>query len=112
MNPAVDDRFTLVFHERLAFALGRSGLSSQEIAARLEVSRNTVSSWTNGRNKPRPRDLKAFALATGYPVQWLETGEAPHDGGAPDGEVVHPLGLEPRTHWIRSGRRHLEAVAA
>ncbi|MFC5432667.1 helix-turn-helix domain-containing protein [Microbacterium suwonense] len=58
-------------------ALRHTGIGVQEIADRLQVSRNAVSSWINGRHKPRRRDLVAFAMATGYPVRWLETGEAP-----------------------------------
>ncbi|WP_430539286.1 helix-turn-helix domain-containing protein [Microbacterium dauci] len=85
MELALDPKYTMDFAERLSFAQRRSGLGVQEIADRLDVSRNAVSTWINGRNKPRPRDLKAFALLTGYPVLWLETGEAPHGGGAPTG---------------------------
>ncbi|WP_372457098.1 helix-turn-helix domain-containing protein [Microbacterium allomyrinae] len=67
----------------------RSGLSVQELAERLEVSRNTVSAWINGHNRPRSRDLKAFALATGYPLAWLETGEAPTPVGPEGSPVTH-----------------------
>lgn len=84
MQVQTDPRFVLEFSDRLALAQRRSGLSVQELADRIEVHRNSISAWINGRNRPRSRDLKAFALATGYPVRWLETGEAPHDGGAPD----------------------------
>ncbi|MDF2826882.1 MAG: hypothetical protein K0R01_165 [Mycobacterium sp.] len=85
MQTATDPRFLLDFSDRLALAQRRSGLSVSELAERIEVHRNTVGAWINGRQRPRSRDLKAYALATGYPVRWLETGEAPHDGGAPDG---------------------------
>lgn len=86
MNPMTDARFEIDFADRMSKALRYSGLGVQEIAEGIQVSRNTVSSWINGRHKPRRRDLVAFALATGYPVEWLETGEAPHDGGtSPDG---------------------------
>jgi transcriptional regulator with XRE-family HTH domain len=61
--------------DRMRKALRTSDLSVQQIAERLEVSRNTVSAWINGRNKPRRRDLRDFALGTGVPLAWLETGE-------------------------------------
>jgi transcriptional regulator with XRE-family HTH domain len=62
--------------DRMRKALRTSDVSVHEIAERLEVSRNTVSAWINGRNKPRPRDLRDFALATGVPRSWLESGDA------------------------------------
>ena len=74
---ASTDRYELRFSERMWLALHRSDIPVQELADRLEVSRNSVSSWINGRTRPRRRDLRAFALATGYPITWLETGMAP-----------------------------------
>lgn len=84
LQTSTDPRFTLDFSDRLALAQRRCGLSVQELADRIEVHRNTVSAWINGRARPRTRDLKAYALATGYPVPWLETGEAPSDGDGAD----------------------------
>ena len=79
-----DERLEFDRSDRIRRALRVSGVSVQEMADHLEVSRNTVSNWINGHSSPRPRDLRALALRTGFPFSWLETGEAPHDGGAPD----------------------------
>lgn len=95
MNPATDPRFEMDLADRMTKALRFSGLGVQEMAERLQVSRNAVSSWINGRHAPRPRDLKAFALATGYPVAWLETGEPPHDDGGPDGSHLRESNPRP-----------------
>ncbi|WP_409063223.1 helix-turn-helix domain-containing protein [Antiquaquibacter oligotrophicus] len=54
-------------------AMRVADLDVSEVAARLEVHRNTVSAWINGRNVPRPRDLRAFADLTGVPREWLES---------------------------------------
>ncbi|MBZ4486265.1 helix-turn-helix domain-containing protein [Microbacterium sp. cx-55] len=69
--------------DRIRRAMRVSGLGTGDLADALEVSRNTVTNWISGRTAPRPRDLKAIALRTGFPFAWLETGEAPHDGGTP-----------------------------
>ena len=69
--------------DRMRKALRTSELSVQEIAERLEVSRNTVSAWINGRNKPRRRDLRDFALSTGVPLEWLENGDSGPSGDDP-----------------------------
>ncbi|WP_373889773.1 helix-turn-helix domain-containing protein [Microbacterium sp. ASV81] len=71
--------------DRLNLALRRSGLTAQQLAAKIDISRATISAWINGRNEPRRKELAAFALATGYPVRWLETGEAPIQGGPGSG---------------------------
>lgn len=84
LQTVTDPRFVLDFSDRLALAQRRSGMSVQELAERIEVHRNTIGAWINGRARPRSRDLKAFALATGYPVEWLETGMAPSDGDGAD----------------------------
>jgi transcriptional regulator with XRE-family HTH domain len=84
--------------DRMRKALRTSDLSVQEIADSLEVSRNAVSAWINGRNKPRRRDLRDFALRTGVPLGWLETGNPGPSDDDPGSGTVHPPGLEPGTH--------------
>lgn len=53
------------------------GLTVQSVAARLGVSRNTVSNWLNGRVRPDQRTLIAWAEVTGVPYRWL-TSFQPH----------------------------------
>jgi transcriptional regulator with XRE-family HTH domain len=79
-------------------ALRYSGVGVQEMADHLDVSRNAVSSWINGRNEPRRRDLRDFALRTGYPLSWFEKGKCtPWDlnpeptGSGSDEDVVIPI---------------------
>ncbi|KNY08015.1 helix-turn-helix domain-containing protein [Microbacterium sp. GCS4] len=93
MNPLTDPRFELDLSDRMTKAVRHSGMGVAELAERIQVSRNAVSSWINGRHKPRRRDLVAFALATGYPVSWLETGVAPEN-------PVGPAGIEPTTSTV------------
>ena len=106
-----DPRFVMDFADRLALAQRRSGLTVQDLAERIEVHRNTVGAWINGRQRPRSRDLKSFALATGYPVRWLETGEAPSGGYGAD--PSRPRESNPRPfHYMRQGSvAHLQKVA-
>lgn len=72
-----DSRFEFDQADRLRRALRVSGIAVNDMADYLQISRNTVTAWINGRNKPRRRDLAAFALRTGFPLSWLETGMAP-----------------------------------
>ncbi|MCU4295496.1 XRE family transcriptional regulator [Brevibacterium permense] len=76
-NPDLDILHRLEFTraDRLAKSLTASGVSSQEMADYLEVSRNTISNWINGRTSPRRPDLLAWALRTGVPIDWIESGE-------------------------------------
>jgi transcriptional regulator with XRE-family HTH domain len=78
--------------DRMRKALRVSELGVQEIAESLEVSRNAVSAWINGRNTPRDRDVKMFAMRTGVDYDWLRFGAS-----------VHPPGLEPGTHCFAHG---------
>jgi transcriptional regulator with XRE-family HTH domain len=63
--------------DRLRKALREAGISVQEMAEYLEISRNTVGSWINGHHRPRPSDLKQWALRTGVSYPWLTYGELP-----------------------------------
>lgn len=73
---------------RLRMALDFAGLSVQEMADVLELSRTTLSSWMNDRGAlPRKIFLKEWSLKTGVDYQWLVTGTArsrrpdgPNDG--------------------------------
>lgn len=69
--------------DRMRKALRHSGVGVQEIAEYLDVSRNTVSTWINGRIEPSTQTLRLWALRCGVPYDWLRDGKAP--GGDPDG---------------------------
>lgn len=71
------EKFNLGRPYRLRKALNHSGVKVSEMAEHLEVSPNSVTNWINGHAWPRRRDLAKFALRTGYPIEWLETGELP-----------------------------------
>lgn len=68
--------------DRLRKSLQVHDIGVQEIAARMHVSRNTVSNWINGRVTPSSRQLMAWAAATGAPLEWLSTGAVPNRGVA------------------------------
>ncbi|NNG77804.1 helix-turn-helix transcriptional regulator [Brevibacterium luteolum] len=61
--------------DRLAKSLSAAGLSSQEMAQHLGVSRNTISNWLNDRTSPRRAELILWAMRTQVPLEWIETGE-------------------------------------
>lgn len=48
-----------------------SGLSQEELARRVGVTRQAVSHWENGRNLPRPDELRALATALQTPLAIL-----------------------------------------
>lgn len=62
--------------DRLRKARETTGLNQSHFAERLGVSRNTVSSAEAGAVQVRRITLNAWAMATGVPVEWLETGES------------------------------------
>lgn len=99
--------------DRLRKAREVAGVSQDDMAEQIGVSRRSIVRYEGGGSVPKSA-LLLYSLRTGVPMAWLQNGEAPPtgDGG---GAGVHPLGLEPRTHWlIDSARsvRHLTAVAA
>lgn len=63
--------------DRLRKSLDHAGMSPNEMAEYLEVHRNTISNWINGRAQPRPSDLKLWALRTGVSYEWITEG---HEG--------------------------------
>jgi transcriptional regulator with XRE-family HTH domain len=85
--------------DRMRKALRIADVSSIEVADYLGVSPTSVSNWLGGRAKPRRGMLRSFALRTGVPFVWLETGVAPSSDGddGATGDVVRLEGLEPPT---------------
>lgn len=77
--------------DRMRKALRVSGLGVQEIADYLDVSRNTVSTWINGRITPSTQTVRLWALRTGVPYEWLRDGTTPRTSpDTPGGQVITP----------------------
>ncbi|MGW0052090.1 helix-turn-helix transcriptional regulator [Nocardia nova] len=70
---------------RLRIARETAGLDQGQLAELMGVSRNSVGNAESGKHTPRKILINAWALATGVPAYWLETGN-PHPGG-PDGGI-------------------------
>lgn len=69
---------------RLKMALDHSDISVQAMANQLGVTRATLSRWMSDKgSRPKKAYLMQWALLTGVPFEWIETGRiAPPD---PDG---------------------------
>ena len=57
--------------DRLRKSLRAAGVTVQEIADYLEVNRNTVGNWINGRATPSASTIRLWALRCGVPYDWL-----------------------------------------
>ena len=61
-----------------------TGMGLREFATEIGVSPDTLTSAEKDRRKVRTITFNAYALATGVPVEWLQTGAEPtdrNDGG-------------------------------
>lgn len=70
--------------DRLRKARELTGLGVREFAAEIGVSHGTITNAESDRRTVRPITIKAYAMRTGVPVEWLETGIAPTQP-TPDG---------------------------
>ncbi|MGC8514498.1 MAG: helix-turn-helix domain-containing protein, partial [Acidimicrobiales bacterium] len=59
---------------RLLLALEAAGLSIQDLAGSMGLSRNTIGNWLAGRTHPKDYALREIAGITGVDPQWLLTG--------------------------------------
>jgi transcriptional regulator with XRE-family HTH domain len=89
-------------YARLHLARFMAGLEMQELADRMDISRGTVSNYEDADySRQRQRStIRLWALATGYPFDWLADGVP----SSPDGESVkhrgygHDAGSEAIVH--------------
>jgi transcriptional regulator with XRE-family HTH domain len=72
--PAPPPALSFDLRHRMARALEHSGVGISDIAARLGVSRSTISNWLHGRAEPRSVYLALWAEITQVDTDWLATG--------------------------------------
>lgn len=83
--------------DRLRKSLRVADISVQDMADYLDVSRNTVSAWINGRTPPSTQSIRLWALATSVAYEWLKDGTEPGDigPGGPGGDGGQPSPRDP-----------------
>jgi transcriptional regulator with XRE-family HTH domain len=68
---------------RLQRSLAHAGVTVEEIAEEMDVSRSTVSRWLNDRGAPpKAPYVKQWALKTGVPYAWLADTDPTGRGGS------------------------------
>ena len=68
--------------DRLRKARERTGLEQEPFADEIGVSRGTIRNYETGATRHlKPIVLRAWALRTGVPLSWIETGVAPTTNG-------------------------------
>ena len=91
----------MTLSEKIAYCRKKAGLSQEELAAQVGVSRQAVSKWELGDAVPEVGKLLALAKAFGVTTDWLlsEEDPAPEEGSSPD-----PAGAPPPAEhtWVDS----------
>lgn len=73
--------------DKMRKSLRHAGISVEEMADELDVSRTSISNWINGRIEPSAHTVMAWALRTGIPYTWYCHGDlrpcdyAPREAG-------------------------------
>lgn len=67
--------------DRLRKARETAGLSQQELADAVGIARASVVNYEKAHTAPRVIVLRAWALATGVPLDWLRDGPVPRTDG-------------------------------
>lgn len=98
----------MTFAEKLLKKRRQLGLSQEELAEKLGVSRQAVSRWENGTAMPDAAKLLALSDLTGVPTDALLRDEADIDAAAP----VSPPPFEPkRRHPLRMAGIAIAVIA-
>lgn len=110
----------LAFHQGdwMKKALDFAGVPAKRMAEYLDVDPATVSRWINGKQPASKQTLRLWALRTGVPLRYLETGiindESPRPEGPDRGntaETTRPAG-ETSLYHLRRPVSLIERLAA
>ncbi|WVX89106.1 immunity repressor [Gordonia phage Hibiscus] len=71
--------------DRLKKAISVSGVSMAAMADYLDIKRETLSRYVNGKAEAPVAYVRLIALRTGVPFEWIETGNTPAGPNGPDG---------------------------
>ena len=74
---AVIPQWTLA--DRLRKAREMTGLDQIRFSEVVGISRTSITNYEMGKREPRGLYLRAYAEATGVPIEWILTGETPAD---------------------------------
>lgn len=111
VHPGTIPAFTI--GDRLRKARELTGLEQGPFADELGIARGTVGNYEHEHVAPRKVVLKAWAMRTGVPLEWLETGVAPTMEGPGPGVNQTPGRTLPRQASIlESSDSRLWHVAA
>lgn len=80
--------------DRLTKALREAQVGHGEMADYLGVTRNTVGNYTAGRRTPNLATLRVWALRTGVPLEWLESGTVSTSSPGPDEGTTLPTVMQ------------------
>ena len=94
--------------ERLTELRRSRGLSQEELAAQLTLTRQTISKWELGQSSPDIEYVIALCDLFGVSTDYLLKGEVPEKKAEPEQEVhSRPAGLPPRAerekNWMIFG---------
>lgn len=105
MSDTPDEVPTFEQRHRMALALERAGVSVQDMADYLEISRSSVGHYLSGRRAPPGAVLRLWAMRCHVPYEWLKSGEGPAHADA--------SGVGP-TNWylMNTPQRHSAAISA
>lgn len=62
--------------DRIRKAREHAGLKQEELAQKMETTRQTLGRWENGSHTPTDKNLQALAEATGVPLEWFYQDDA------------------------------------
>ena len=91
----------MTLSEKIAYCRKKAGLSQEELAAQVGVSRQAVSKWELGDAVPEVGKLLALAKAFGVTTDWLlsEEDPAPEEGPSPD-PAAEDVPLSAEHTWV------------
>lgn len=64
-------------HERIQYAIEKSGMPKKEIAKLCNVAAAAITQWTQAPKSIRDENIFALAKATGFRAEWLTLGTGP-----------------------------------